>query len=80
MLKIKDNVDLRILNLYEFQKYRDCYAKHSDIARDLLCVDIEKRAIYIDVDDTDSGDCADLLETLFDLIQARLVEKVGDEN
>ena len=78
MLKIKDNVDLKILELYEFQKYRDCYAKHSDIARDMLCVDREKRVIYIDVDDDESGDCADLLEALFDLIQAGLVEKVSD--
>ena len=79
MLKIKDRWNLKLLENYGLNKNGLDYSKKSDIANDYLCVDIEHRVIYIDTDDRDSGDCADLLDTLFDLIKEGLVEKVSDE-
>lgn len=67
-LKIRKGIELDLLKKYGFEKFRDCYAKRSDIANDLLCVDIEKRVIYIDAADEESGDCADLLVTLYHMI------------
>lgn len=78
MLKIKDNVDLKELEKFGLKKSYLDYTKKSTIANDYLMVDIKHRVIYIDTDDKDSGDCADLLDTLFDLIKADIVEKVSD--
>lgn len=78
MLKIRDGIDLKELEKFGLKKSYLDYTKKSNIANDYLMVDIKHRVIYIYTDDKDSGDCADLLDTLFDLIQAGLVEKVGD--
>ena len=79
MLKIEYGWNLKILENYGLKKCGICYSKKSNISNDYLCVDIMNGVIYIDTDDNDSGDCLDLLDTLFDLIKAGLVEKVSYE-
>lgn len=72
MLKIKDNVDLKELEkfLYETE-----YGYVNDTGYfERIFVDKENRHIYFC--DEWYGDDFDLIEILFDLIQAGLVEKV----
>ena len=64
MLKIKDNVDLKELEKFGFHKEFDYYEGYD------IIVDCYSRRIEV----YEGGE-----EKLFDLIQAGLVEKVGDE-
>lgn len=71
MLKIKDNVDLKVLEKVGFQQGKeDCY--NYIVKKDYVVVGInvnENREIYC-------NNCA--LDLLYDLIQAGLVEKVEE--
>ena len=73
MLKIKDNVDLKELEKFGFTHgINNCYTK--DINYSVTCfVNIDDRHIWFG--------CSEVigwLSVLFDLIQAGLVEKVGE--
>lgn len=78
MLKIKDNVNLKELEKYGFtlEYYIDCWAwikkyKRGEHYEEYINVWENDRAIHC---------CAiEMLDTLFDLIQEGLVEKVEEE-
>ena len=74
MLKIKDNVDLKELEKFGFTQSNymldGAYFKYRNTSGYEMLV-FKNRQIY--VNNSLGGE-----ETLFDLIQARLVEKVGD--
>ena len=77
MLKIKDNVDLKELEKYGFKKYfgyAKCYNKS------LTCsIDIDfENYIIINVKNNDPKKY-DLLNDLYDLIKADMVEKVVED-
>ena len=80
MLKIKDNVDLKELEKYEFyenDKGEYEYVEHN--CDEILRVQ-NNRYIYIETIHRYYGAIVeDLLYKLFDLIQAGLVEKVADK-
>ena len=83
MLKIKDNVDLKELEKFGFDKSDKEYLK-------MICDGRRGQAFFLYVFENDedrilwgyaygadgSGDLAEIDNTLFDLIQAGLVEKV----
>lgn len=72
MLKIKDDVDLKELEKFGFVD-NNCYCTlYGDYAD--LFVDKEGGRIFIE-EDTCSYEKTDVLDVLFDLIQAGLVEK-----
>lgn len=82
MLKIKDNVDLKELEKFGFEKvYDPILHKYDYMKKVYLCNDNDDRVVWgveyrtikifrLDGEDIDS--------TLFDLIQEGLVEKVSD--
>lgn len=81
MLKIKDNVDLKKLEKYGFREIDDLgvidylYSKEQ---YDLVISN--SRILYMQSDYAISSDIPDkLLEVLYDLIKADLVEKVDEE-
>ena len=78
MLKIKDNVDLKELEKFGFKS--NCYNKYEksmiDDKRMWLMVAAYSKSIFIECEDEETNDD---LDTLYDLIKADLVEKVGDE-
>ena len=83
MLKIKDNVDLKELKKYGFIKVKKGTTGFTDIVdywyskdnSEYECITIFKdRTVYLGVDVT--GDSY-VYDTLFDLIKADLVEKIG---
>lgn len=84
MLKIKDNVDLKELEKFGFRKpyffspfyyYKKEFNTGSNITISKSTAQFHDREIYLD----DAGyDCYGLLDTVFDLIQAGLVEKVTE--
>ena len=80
MLKIKDNVDLKELEKYGFKYYAMLYMKEIIRGEDDL---IEKKTIYVEelnrrLSIKNGLFNVDIeLDTLYDLIQAGLVEKVG---
>lgn len=82
MLKIKDNVDLKELEKFGFEKYQDYYNNvyRSDCDNsDILFINVTNRYIYCE-DCSGFSICEDgSLNALFDLIQAGLVEKVEGE-
>lgn len=82
MLKIKDNVDLKELKKYGFEYHKMVYIK--DIIRgeeDLL----ERKTIYVTEHDREISiknglfNIDEELDTIYGLIKADLVEKVGKE-
>lgn len=96
MLKIKDNVDLKELENFGFKqknvRYGDveekeyhfsCKAKGTFLVKgctEIICVMIEdERGIYIETTSY-SQRIESIIDVLFDLIQAGLVEKVVEEN
>ena len=82
MLKIKDNVDLKALEKYEFEYYRMIYVKEIVRGEQEL---LEKKTIYISEQDRKIAIKNGLfnidieLDTIYDLIKAGLVEKVEDK-
>ena len=80
MLKIKDNVDLKELEKYGFKYYAMLYMKEIIRGEDDL---IEKKTIYVEelnrrLSIKNGLFNVDIeLDTICDLIQAGLVEKVG---
>ena len=83
MLKIKDNVDLKELEKYGFEEDRwKCYVKTICEGRRgqsfELIISQSRRVLEGFANGADgSGEEADLDDTLYDLIKADLVEKVG---
>ena len=82
MLKIKDNVDLKELEKYGFRLVKgrnyDFYEKQSNENIELTyTIDVDFRNITVSTYD---GDEVVLDNTLYNLINAGLVEKVGDDN
>lgn len=89
MLKIKDNVDLKELEKYGFEKLDNNYRKHKYSWKRLLGND-SYYELYVNVDNelhiciVGNSYCWELRivhklqDLLYDLIQAGLVEKVGE--
>ena len=78
MLRIKDNIDLKELEKYGFKFERGTtYIKEIDNITYIYVSECDLKYIdcVIDPLSSDSSIC-DLIDTLFDLIQAGLVEKV----
>ena len=81
MLKIKDNVDLKELEKYGFSTMSLYGWYEKNICYDLndrLDIYVNKKTRIIQVSTYDGYD-VNLDDTLYDLIKANLVEKVGDE-
>ncbi len=77
MLKIKDNVDLKELEKYEF--IIDNHYVDKTYSYEFLAIDILTRKIFISSGiDEINGDKE--ITKLYVLIQAGLVEKVGEDN
>lgn len=84
MLKIKDNVDLKELEKFGFRlKYNEnnglpFYYEKEFIGlnrRSDITIYIKDKELNIYIEET-----KEVIETLYDLIQAGLVEKVGEDN
>lgn len=81
MLKIKDNVDLNILEKYGFKKYEyGEYSSFHQTKKENAEIIIEKDR-YISINPYGENDIIknSLLDILYDLIKADLVVKVEDE-
>lgn len=82
MLRIKDNVDLTILEKYGFKNvsYKNyVYRPKVDIDLNEIWVDGDTKKIHIIDCDSDVGHIVDEnLDKLFELVQAGLVEKVSE--
>ena len=82
MLKIKDGVDLKELEKFEFEKHKYTYPKEHIVYSTYsnraigLYVDLENRLLKGASSSRDSEDDNTAFEILFNLIQAGLVEKV----
>ena len=79
MLKIKDNVDLKELEKFGFNKGDNCYECRLDC--EFICEVLANRCIDIDYCDYEYYEYTNWvnnLDVLFDLIQAGFVEKVGE--
>jgi hypothetical protein len=76
MLKIKDNVDLEELEKFGFYYNDDIGQYVLNLINKPLTINVWNRKINIDDYNTLTGNI--LANTLYDLIQAGLVEKVGD--
>lgn len=74
MLKIKDNVDLKELEKFGFYDNKYCYSDNPYHFRKIL---IYKKDRYINFYSEWYGSDFNLIDTIFDLIQAGLVEKVN---
>lgn len=81
MLKIRDEIDLKELEkfnftYYENPKYRKykIYEKGS-LFHKYICINVETRILEIYADNSDTID----EDTLYDLIKADLVEEVSNE-
>lgn len=74
MLKIKDSVDLKELKKFGFVKYNGSYYC-GNLYGDSLWATSDKCIIVSGDQDIDE----ELIDTLFDLIKADLVEKVENE-
>lgn len=80
MLKIKNNVDLKELEKYGFKEYSDGargYSSYPRTYKEYAEIIIETDKI-IEINPFGENDVivSSLLDTLYDLIQANLVEKV----
>lgn len=76
MLKIKKGIDLKVLNNFGFIKGVYCCPHDDDIY--IAVCHSDREIYYVDDDDCLYGTRL-ILDKLFDLIQAGLVEKVGNE-
>lgn len=82
MLKIKDNVDLKVLEKYGFKYSRMIYIK--DTVRN-RCNLVENKKIYVDENSRNISMGVGLfntdieLDTIYDLIKVDLVEKVESD-
>lgn len=83
MLKIKDNVNLKELEKYGFKlKYNEYNGKPFSYEKEFIgwnrrsdiTIYIEDRKINCYIEEE-----LEIIETLYDLIKADLVEKVGDD-
>ncbi len=82
MLKIKDNLDQLQLEKFGFKKYEDGeYSSYHKTKKENAEIIIEKDK-YISINPYGENDIIknSLLDTLYDLIKADLVEKVDDKN
>ena len=77
MLKIKDNVDLKELEKFGFIKDNFYYTKEIDYEYYKVKIDIEldRKYIIIQNDYYDSSYACYIPSVIFDLIEAKLVEK-----
>ena len=87
MLKIKDNVNLKELEKYGFKKYKNAYykCKRNNYIKTFsnMCIEVDKETKWIISDNFDNMFRIDEIkyqDTLYDLIKADLVEKVGSDN
>ena len=80
MLGIKDNVDLKELEKFGFEIINTIYTKNIDDGRFFIKCFEDTREILIENNENKFGWRLenDQLYTLYDLIKADLVEKVGD--
>lgn len=83
MLKIKDNVDLKELENFGFELYdiglNEPYEVYKKYIKNYTSIDIYNDGkIYFDNDENITQKIKE--EYIYDLIQAGLVEKVGDSN
>ena len=88
MLKIKDDVDLKELEKFGFElNYSKHYGKCWCFNKELSCItyfieiELDTREIHClvsAIDDCYVFETGDLSVVLFDLIQAGLVEKIGE--
>lgn len=80
MLKIKDNLDLKVLEKFGFKyhnKQRNQYEHFSVVSIVKDCLFSQELLIVVFVDDRRINVCNSAgLDILFDLIQAGLIEKV----
>lgn len=76
MLKIKDNVDLKELKKFGFIFRANLFYKPSKKDKDLVDILINQESKIIDCSGLLGHD--EKLDTLYDLIQAGLVEKVEE--
>lgn len=77
MLKIKDNIDLKELEKFEFEASNSWYHKTFKTETDTILYYIPKNSRTIQVI---ANFDVNLDDTLYDLIKADLVEKVEEEN
>ena len=81
MLKIKDNVNLKELEKFEFtfDNYHNFYSKEVYMSDCRLVVDADRVLCYDNNSDADmTYHSCQLLDEVFDLIQAGLVEKIKE--
>lgn len=81
MLKIKDNINLKELEKFGFRECRDGYVKPMWRDRDVgmfVFGDTDRTICFLGYYEKLKLD--DYQETLFDLIQAGLVEKIEDKS
>ena len=82
MLKIKPNVELKELEKFGFKKYEDGeYSSYPKTKKENTEIIIEKDR-YISINPYGENDIIknSLLDTLYDLIKADIVEKEEDNN
>ncbi len=81
MLKIKDNVDLKELEKFGFEKDEIYYCYYyRDIYNVRCIIGLKERLLVFYIDANETTKClVRVEEIIFDLIQAGLVEKVGGE-
>lgn len=92
MLKIKDNVDLKELEKFGFKSENNFYMKKEFTTdfnesgnKNALLVYYSNKALAMDIMNNDytyhifDDELGRIEETLFDLIEAKLVEKVEDK-
>ena len=77
MLKNKNNVDLKELEKYEF-KYNSNFPDGWAMVKTYKKGRYYQEDIYVWNDKRIQVNAIDILDTLYDLIKADLVEKVGD--
>ena len=82
MLKINDNVDLKVLEKYGFKHYTMIYVKEIKRSNEILK---EEKNIYVEEENREISihkglfNVDEELDTIYDLIKAGLVEKVSDD-
>ena len=76
MLKIKDNVDLKELEKYEFEEL--CYSNNISWFWVKKDVSIDSRSKHIELYEETDYLLDDDLDILYDLIKADLVEKIEE--
>ena len=80
MLKIKDDVDLKELEKYGFEKDNHCPSTSGndyDYCYEFLRISVDDKEIFIS-SGVDEVNGSEEVTKLYDLIKADLVEKVGE--